>query len=148
MIHPLKKYKSEAYMKYVYPAVFTKIDSGYGVKVPSLPGCVTSGADLAEAIEMARDAVEMWLAMAEDAGEQIPEAKQIDTSKLLENQFVSFIDADTQQYRIQNDNRAVKKTLTIPSWLNAKAEKANVNFSQILQSALKEYLGYSDKKGA
>ncbi len=135
-------------MKYVYPAIFTKIESGFGVKVPALPGCVTSGSDLADAIDMARDAVEMWLCMAEDANEAIPEAKMIETAAIGEGQFVSFIDADTAAYRIENDNKAVKKTLTLPSWLNYQAEKANVNFSQVLQSALKDYLGLSDRKGA
>ncbi|MDA8335964.1 MAG: hypothetical protein M0Z41_13440 [Peptococcaceae bacterium] len=56
--------------------------------------------------------------------------------------FVSLIDADTTEYRRENDNRAVKKTLSIPSWLNAKAEKAGINFSQVLQEALKQRLGY------
>lgn len=135
-------------MKYVYPAIFTKLEDGYGVKVPALPGCITEGDDLAEAIEMARDAVAMWLSLAEDAGEHIPEANPIDASQLMDNQFVSLIDADTMAYRIENDNRAIKKTLTIPSWLNQKAEKAGMNFSQILQAALKDCLGLDEKKGA
>ena len=66
----------------------------------------------------------------------------IQTSKQCEydNQFVSLIAADTDEYRKQNDTRSVKKTLSIPSWLNYQAEKANAPFSQILQEGLKKYL--------
>ncbi len=81
----------------------------------------------------------MWLCDAEDSQESIPSpSEKLDTAK---SQFVNFIVADTDKYRLENDNRAVKKTLTIPSWLNAKAEKAGVNFSQTLQTALKQQLG-------
>ena len=61
---------------------------------------------------------------------------------------MSLVDIDTVEYRVANDSRAVKKTLTLPSWLNAKAEAEGINFSQVLQAALKEKLGLLDKKGA
>jgi predicted RNase H-like HicB family nuclease len=120
-------------MKYVYPAIFEQENGRYYVSVPDLKGCNTVGDDLQDAIEMARDAIEMWLCIAEDRGEKIPES-----SKNLKTDvgFVSLVDADTTLYRKKTDNKAVKKTLTIPSWLNAQAELANVNFSQILQDAL------------
>ena len=98
---------------------------------------------MAEAIEMAEDASSMWLWDAENKKENIP-----GPSVSLEHgppQFVSLVKADTEEYRRQNDNRAVKKTLTIPAWLNAEAEKAHVNFSGILQSALVERLGLEVK---
>ena len=107
-------------MKYVYPAVFTSLPSGeYDVRIPDLPGCITCGKNLADAIEMAEDAVAMWLCDAEDNQESIPEPSEKLTAK--EPQFVSLIVADTNLYRSENDNRAVKKTLSIPSWLNTKA---------------------------
>jgi len=127
-------------MKYVYPALFTPLPSGeYDVRIPDLPGCITCGKDLADAIEMAEDAAAMWLCDAEDNQEKIP----VPSKELNVNhpQFISFVVADTEEYRRENDNRAVKKTLTLPSWLNAKAEKAGINFSQTLQDALKERLG-------
>lgn len=127
-------------MKYVYPAIFTPLPSGeYDIRIPDLPGCITCGKDLVDAIEMAEDAVAMWLCDAEDNRETIPAPSK----ELIVNapQFVNFVVADTEEYRRENDNRAVKKTLTIPSWLNAKAEKAGINFSQTLQDALKERLG-------
>jgi antitoxin HicB len=131
-------------MKYVYPAIFTPLPSGeYDVRIPDLPGCITCGQDLADAIEMAEDAVAMWLCDAEDNHEQIPAPS--DKLQAKEPQFVSLVVADTDAYRKENDNRAVKKTLSIPNWLNSKAEKANINFSQTLQNALIKQLGIERK---
>jgi len=131
-------------MKYVYPAIFTPLDDegGYDVYIPDLPHCRTCGEDLAEAIEMAEDAASMWLWDAENKKETIPEP-----SKSLDHespQFVNFVKADTETFRRQMDSRAVKKTLTIPAWLNHKAEEAHVNFSGILQDALKTHLHITD----
>jgi predicted RNase H-like HicB family nuclease len=132
-------------MKYVYPAIFTPDGNGYSVEVPDLPGCFTCGDSLADAIDMARDAISMWLCDAENKSEPIPLPSNIKDIPHAANSFVNLIDVDTVFYRKENDNRAIKKTLTIPSWLNAKAEKANINFSQVLQAALKEHLGIQDR---
>lgn len=126
-------------MKYVYPVILTKNDKGYLVEVPDLLGCYTFGDDLYDAIDMARDAVSMWLCNMEDGNEEILKAS--DVNCVDENQITTLIDVDTIAYRKQFDNKAVKKTLTIPSWLNAKAERAGVNFSQVLQKALIKELG-------
>ncbi|MFP3090701.1 type II toxin-antitoxin system HicB family antitoxin [Treponema sp. TIM-1] len=130
-------------MKYVYPAIFTPEDGNILVSVPDLPGLHMFGSSLAEAIYMAQDAIEMWLWDAENKGEFIPPASgQGEITKLCKfpDQFVNLVAADTDEYRRQNDTRAVKKTLSIPAWLNHQAEKANAPFSQILQQGLKEYL--------
>jgi len=87
---------------------------------------------------MAQDAIAMWLWHAENTGMEIPKA-----SKVLEikpNERVTLVAADTDEYRRQHDTRAIKKTLSIPAWLNHQAEVANAPFSQILQEGLKEYL--------
>jgi len=129
-------------VKYVYPAIFTPLPSDeYDVRIPDLPGCITCGKDLVDAIEMAEDAVAMWLCDAEDHHENIPDPSKNLTTE--QPQFVNLVVVDTLEYRRENDNRAVKKTLSVPSWLNVKAEKAGVNFSQILQDALKNHLGIS-----
>lgn len=129
-------------MKYVYPVIFKPIENGnYAVKVPDLPGCVTCGKDLLDAIDMAQDAISMWLCDAEDSKEIIPSASNISSISHDQDEFTTLIAVDTVQYRNLNDSRAIKKTLTIPHWLNTKAEKAGINFSQILQSALKANLG-------
>lgn len=127
-------------MKYVYPAVFTPLENGqFDVSVPDLPGCRTCGDDLADAIFMAEDAVSMWLWDAENDNEVIPSpAKDLQADA---PQFVNYVYADTDEYRRKHDTRAVKKTVSIPSWLNAQAEQAGVNFSQVLQTALKQQLG-------
>lgn len=85
----------------------------------------------------------MWLCDAEDNQENIPAPSKKLTAD--HPKFVSLVVADTEEYRRENDNRAVKKTLSIPSWLNAKAEKAGVNFSQILQDALKNHLEFQNQ---
>jgi predicted RNase H-like HicB family nuclease len=125
-------------MKYVYPAILYPDDGVVSVKVPDLPGCFTFGRDRAEALLMARDAVEMWLWDAENNQEPIPAAS--DSLSVEAEETFTLIAADTDEYRRANDTKAVKKTLSIPSWLNYEAEKANAPFSQILQQGLKEYL--------
>jgi predicted RNase H-like HicB family nuclease len=131
-------------MKYVYPAIFHAEDGKILVDVPDLPGTHTFGNDLQHAIEMARDAIEMWLSDAESTGEAIP-APSAPTAitPTCDGGFVSLVTADTDAYRRANDNRAVKKTLSIPSWLNHRALEANAPFSQILQEGLKAYLGFN-----
>ena len=126
-------------MKYVYPAIFTPLDNGqYDVYVPDLPFCRTFGCDLVNAIEMAEDAVSMWLWDAENKKEEIPKPSK--TLAYDSPQFVNLVKGDTDKFRRIMDNKAVKKTLTIPAWLNDAAEQKHVNFSKILQSALKEHL--------
>ncbi len=129
-------------MKYVYPAILYPDDGKVGVTVPDLPGCHTYGDDLADALLMAKDAVEMWLWDAENNFEKIPAASE--TLPLEAGEILTLIAADTNEYRQAHDTRAIKKTLSIPSWLNHQAEKANAPFSQILQQGLKEYLQMSE----
>jgi predicted RNase H-like HicB family nuclease len=129
-------------MKYVYPALLTPEDGSMLVSIPDLPGLHTFGRDVSDALIMAQDALEMWLWDAENKKESIPPASpQGDLMRQSESaQMISLIVADTDEYRRQTDTRAVKKTLSIPSWLNNLAEKANAPFSQILQQGLKDYL--------
>ena len=94
---------------------------------------------MADAIYMAGDAVSMWLWVTEDQHETVPAPLPLPIVEAPE--FVNYVYADTDEYRRKHDNRAVKKTLSIPSWLNDQAMQAGVNFSQILQEALKERLG-------
>jgi len=129
-------------MKYVYPAILYQDDGQIGVKVPDLPGCFTFGENKAEALLMAKDAVEMWLWDAENNKEPIPPAS--DSLAPAIDEIITLIAADTNEYRRANDTRSVKKTLSIPGWLNYQAESANAPFSQILQQGLKDYLGVQD----
>ena len=125
-------------MKYAYPAILFSDEDQVGVTVPDLPGCFTYGADHAEALLMAKDAIEMWLWEAENQNGGIP--KPSETLDLKDGETFTLVAADTDEYRKANDTKSIKKTLSIPAWLNYKAEKANAPFSQILQQGLKEYL--------
>ena len=127
-------------MKYVYPVILYPDDGSVSITVPDLPGCHTFGNDTADALLMAKDAIEMWLWDAENKNETIPAASELNEIELTENQQVTLVAADTDEWRRAYDTKAVKKTLSIPSWLNTRAEKANAPFSQILQEGLKEYL--------
>jgi len=129
-------------MKYVYPAIFTPEDSGISVRFPDIHNCFTSGEDLADAMEMAEDVLCMMLYDLEEAGKETPAASSVAEAQALveEGEYVSLIACDTIEYRKFHDNRAVKKTLSIPSWLNDMAERAGVNFSGTLQEALKRQL--------
>ena len=126
--------------KYLYPAVFTKEDAGYSVSFPDLKNCFTSGETLEEAMEMANDVLCLTLYDLEQEGAMIPAASAVNSILHEENEFVSLVGCDTIAYRRFFDNKAVKKTLSIPSWLNDMAERAGINFSSTLQEALKTKL--------
>lgn len=130
-------------MKYAYPAIFTfdKEENCYYVNFPDIKNCFTDGKDLPEAIEMGADALSLMLCQMEDDEAEIPAPTNIKAIKTKSNETVSLVFADTTEYRRIIDNKAVKKTLSIPSWLNVMAEKRGVNFSAVLQTALKEQLG-------
>lgn len=123
--------------KYAYPAIFTKEDNGYSVSFPDIEGCFTSGKTLPEAMEMAEDALCLMLFDHEEDGEEIPVASEVKAVQKSTDEIVSLIHCDTLEYRKLYDNRAVKKTLTIPNWLNTLSERAGLNFSFVLQEALK-----------
>ena len=128
--------------KYVYPAIFTPEDEGgYSVLFPDLEGCYTQGDDLSDALEMAKDVLELTLYDYETEKKSIPEPSELKSVKHGENEIVSLISGDTVTYRKMYNTKAVKKTLTIPEWLNTQAEEANAPYSQILQQGLKTYLG-------
>ncbi|OCL28671.1 hypothetical protein U472_00410 [Orenia metallireducens] len=93
---------------------------------------------------MAEDALKLCLFDLYEDGEKIPEAKKIENIKLESNQTLIIVKANLKEIIKEYDNKAVKKTLTIPSWLNKEAEKAHVNFSQLLQKSLKNHLDLND----
>ncbi|HEY8908997.1 MAG TPA: type II toxin-antitoxin system HicB family antitoxin [Desulfosporosinus sp.] len=130
-------------MKKVYPVVLTPADVGYVVFVPDLK-INTEGTDIANAIEMARDAIGLWGICEEDMGRPIPLPSTLHPV-CADNEIVTLVDIDIDAYRKANDNRTIRKNLTLPSWLNDLAEKAGVNFSQILQEGLKEKLDVQNR---
>ena len=125
---------------YTFTAAFVQeADGGYSVRFPQLDGCFTQGDDFDTARAMATDAMSLHLYGMEQDGEAIP-APQLQLP-LQEGELAVPITAWMTPFRDEMENRAVKKNLTIPAWLNDAAEARKVNYSQILQSALKDYLG-------
>jgi len=128
-------------VKYTYTAIFTPEKNGlYSVAFPDLQGCYTSGSDMADAIYMAQDVLCLTLFDLEQDKKLIPAASRPQDVKISEGQFTSVVAVDTETYRRYYENKSVKKTLTIPMWLNERAERANINFSGTLQDALKSCL--------
>lgn len=122
----------------VYPAVFHPQDKGYWVSFPDLDGCLTEGETIEEALYMAQDALGVYFFdEVKFPNSSLPNSIQLEE----EGAFVSMISLDLQEYRKKHSSKAIKKTLSIPEWLNIAAEKENVNFSQTLQDALIEKLG-------
>jgi len=127
--------------KYIYPAVFTKEDNGmYSVEFKDLESCYTCGDDINDAVLNAQDVLSMVLYRYEKNGKAIPKPSSISDIKIDSKSFVSYIVGNIDTYRRMNNNRAVKKTLTIPGWMNEVAIAQNINFSQVLQDALTEII--------
>lgn len=127
--------------KLIYPAVFHAEEvGGYSVDFPDLLGCVTEGDTLEEAISMAEDALGIYLYSLKEDGEAYPQPSNPADIELSGRDFVSLITYDEVAYLKRTDSHSVKKTLSIPAWLNAQAENSGINFSQTLQKALKQEL--------
>lgn len=133
-------------MKLVYPAYFSPLEEsdGYCVTFPDLPGCVTQGDSLADAIEMAIDAASGWVLDELEDGKTAPSPSQVsDIAVENPDDFVNIVVLDIDAYAEKYGSKAIRKNCTIPAWLNTAAEKSNINFSAILQAALMEKLGLS-----
>jgi len=128
-------------MKKVYPIVLTPAERGYVVYVPDLQ-INTEGDDIVDAINMARDAIGLWGITEEDCRRKIPEPVTILLESIghEDNEIVTLVDIDFTAYRRANEKRTVRKNVSLPGWLNEVAEKEGVNFSQVLQEALRERL--------
>lgn len=126
-----------------YPAIFHEAEEGgFWVTFPDIPECMTQGDDMQQTYEMAVDALGLSLTTMEEAGEEIPKASTLDKVD-PEDGVLIIVEFDMAEYRRRNSSRAVKKTLSIPEWLNEAAMRENINFSQLLQEALMVKLGVS-----
>lgn len=127
-------------MKAAYPIVLTKGEKFIIVYVPDFD-INTQGEDIADAMEMARDAIGLMGIDMEDDGEALPSPSELwAVSAAHPNDAVTLVDIDFAEYRRRNDMRTVRRNVSLPSWLNAAADKANINVSAVLQNALKEAL--------
>lgn len=124
-------------MKLIYPAIFKEEEIGYSVNIPDLLGCCTQGETLEEAIQMAEDAALGWLLTSLEENEEIPKPSNIKDLNLENDEFSTLLLLDLSSYSEKYSSRkSVKKTLTIPFWLNERAERLKINFSKTLQDAL------------
>ncbi len=124
-------------MKYIYPAIFTPAEEGgYLINFPDFPNIHTDGDTLEEAFDMAEDALNLWLWNAEEEKQEIPKPSNIRDLKVSNTDIVTLVKADTLEYRKHNDTKAIRKTLSIPRWLDTIAREHNINFSNVLQNAL------------
>ncbi|RGS81116.1 type II toxin-antitoxin system HicB family antitoxin [Coprococcus sp. AF21-14LB] len=118
-----------------YPAVFHKEESGYWISFPDFPECFTEGDDMQQAYERAVDALGLAIVSRKEEKEEIPNPTEV-TKLKEEDGMVVIIGVDMVAYQKKHNSRAVKKTLSIPEWLNEEAMEMGVNFSQVLQEAL------------
>lgn len=136
-------------MKLIYPACFypRQDGRGYSVEVPDLPGCVTQGDDLADAMLMAVDAASGWVLDELEDGKAAPAPSALHDIHLdSDDGFVNLIALDMDSYAEQYGDKSVRKNITIPAWMDTQATKMGVNFSSIMQHALEELLQVSYKK--
>ena len=122
----------------VYPAIFHKENDEYWVEFPDLEGCSTCGFSLEETIELAQEALGLYLVSIVEDGNSIPTSSKIEDIEAPADGIVNYIATDMDKYR--KNTKAVKKTLSIPAWLAEEAEKKNLSLSKVLQEGLKEKL--------
>lgn len=126
--------------KYVYPAIFTYDDDGINIEFPDIQGCFSCAYTDEEALYMAEDVLSLCLLVLEEDNEKIPEPSNLKDIKVEENQKTSLISVWMPTVRKAINNKPIKKTLTIPQWLDVMAREKDINFSYILQEGLKKEL--------
>lgn len=130
--------------RYLYPAVLT-YEEGYEIAVtfPDLPGCATSGETEADAVAAGREALGLHLFGMEEDGEELPTPSLAKDIELEDGEVIAMIDVFMPSIRLNQKNKAVNRTVTLPAWLNAKAVECGINFSQLLQDAIKREISSS-----
>lgn len=130
-------------MKYVYYATLYHDDDAIGVKFHDLPSVNTFGADVVEASDMAKDALEGYLLVAEDENIKLPKATDALDIQVNKGEALLAVQVDTSIVREKEDNKLVKKTLTVPAYVDRAGREAGLNFSQVLSDSIKHKLKLS-----
>ena len=138
-----------------YPVIFTDVENNILIEVPDLGILTQSNSEdepkgsLADAIAMARDAIGIKCLTLEDEWKEVKEPSAIESLDISKGTFaddgkgfISLVDVDLTAYRRKIDNRAVRRNVTLPNWLNVEADRAKINVSKVLQEALKQKIGY------
>lgn len=126
--------------EYVFPAIFYYDEDGISIEFPDLPGCMPCAQSTEEAVKNAKEALGVHLYGMEKDNDDIPEPTDVKDIEVEEGGVLMLVDVYMPVVRNRINNKYVKKTLTLPYWLNAEAERNGVNFSGVLQEALKKYL--------
>ena len=128
--------------KYFYPAIFHNDDrGGFWISFPDFPECLTQGENMDDAYKMAVEAIGLCIDEKLKNNEILPQASTPVDYIVETSDFSCLIEFDLAEYRKKHNSKSVKKTLSIPEWLNEAAPKQNINFSQVLQEALMNKLG-------
>lgn len=128
-------------MKGIYAAIFEPKDGKVYTSVPDLPGCITSGSDMANAYEMTVDAANLWMtSQVEDQKEPAPEATPIDQIDCPHGARVMLIQIDTEDYLRRTETKAVRRTVSIPAWMDQIAQNRGISLSKVLQDALRQLI--------
>lgn len=121
--------------EYVYPALFhSNEDGSFTITYPDLPGCISEGKSLGNAMYMAQSALTQWIEYLTDKKQSIPLASNLESIKTTQDEFVNLIRVEIKE------NRAVKRTVSIPKWMDDKVIETGLSLSRVLQDALKERL--------
>lgn len=126
--------------KYVYPAIFTYDYDGINIEFPDIEGCFSCADTDEEALYMAEDVLGLWMVELEEENEEIPEPTNLKDIKVGKNQKTALIGVWMPTVRKAINNKSIKKTLTIPQWLDIMVREKDLNFSYILQEGLKKEL--------
>lgn len=126
--------------KYIFPAVLNFADDGISIEFPDLEGCLPCAENIEDAVKNAKEAMLLHLYGMEEDNEEIPEPTPINAITLEKNQSMLLVEAYMKPFREKMHRKFVKKTLSIPAWINSEAENAGINFSQVLQEAIVERL--------
>jgi predicted RNase H-like HicB family nuclease len=129
----------------IYPAVFEHDGEEITITFPDLPGAISCASSEQEALYMAKDALGAWIVANEDLGNPVPVPSKLSSISCAPGQTVTLIEIWLPIFREEQRDGSVKKNVTVPTWLNTLAEKAGLNFSQILQAGLKNTLGIHDR---
>jgi len=135
-------------MKLAYPAILTPYEDGTGfvVEVPDLPGCVTGGDSLIEAIEMGIDAASGWILDEIEDGNAYPLPSHPHNLTVSQESFISYLILDMASYAEKYGRKAVRKNITIPAWLDTYAQKNQISLSKVVQDSLLELAQAKDTK--
>lgn len=126
--------------KYVYPALFSYDEDGISIEFPDLPGCFSCADTDEEALYMAEDVLGLWMVELEEDNEEIPVPTNLKDIEIEDNQKTVLVSVWMPTVRKAINNKSIKKTLTIPQWLDIMAREKDINFSYILQEGLKKEL--------